>query len=158
MMYISFFYFVTVECKNFSVPNQCLDSKAKQSSNGSQTLQKKILDHAGPVVNVRTLRNKYNANSRPSKEETEHAMVELQDHGFGVFIQNGNVAAFLKQVPPAVDEGKLQCYMSLKSYKDGFCRKNFDLPSQQLDELLSKDPLGERIKEYLQEQQENIRD
>lgn len=144
--------------KTFSVPKECLDSKAQQSSNGSQTLQKKILDHAGPVVNVRTLQNKYNANSRPSKEETVRAMVELQDHGFGVFIQNGNVAAFLKQVPSAVNEGKLQYYMSLKSYKDGFCRKNFDLPSQQLDELLSKDPLGERIKEYLQEQQENIRD
>ena len=85
-------------------------------------------------------------------------MVELQDHGFGVFIQNGNVAAFLKQVPSEIDEEKLQYYVSLKSYKDGFCRKNFDLPSQQLDELLSKDPLGERIKDYLQEQQENIRD
>ena len=107
---------------------------------------------------MRTLRNKYNSNLRPRKEEIERTMLELQDHGLGVFIQNGNVAAFLKQVPPAVDEGKLQYYMSLASYKDGFCRKNFDLPRQQLDELLSKDPLGERIKEYLQEQQENMRE
>ena len=85
-------------------------------------------------------------------------MLQLQNHGFRVYIQNGSAAAFLKQVPPAVDEGKLQYYMSLVSYKDAFCQKNFDLPKQQLDDWLTKDPLGETINEYLLEQQENIRE
>ena len=123
-----------------------------------QSVEKKILDHAGPVVNMRTFRNKFSANSRPTKEETEQAMVKLQDEGFGKFVKSGNTAAFLKQLPSEVDEGKLQFYMSPPSYKDVFCRKNFDLAKQQLGDLLSKDPLRDSIKEYLQEQQENIRE
>jgi len=49
-------------------------------------------------------------------------------------------------------------YMSKMSYKEVFCRKTFDLAKQQFTELLSKDPLGDSVKEYLQEQQENIRE
>ena len=97
-----------------------------------QSVEKKILDHAGPVVNMRTFRNKFNANSHPTKEETEQAVVKLQDEGFGKFVKSGNTAAFLKQLPSAVDEGKLQFYMSKMSYKDVFCRKNFDLAKQQV--------------------------
>lgn len=137
--------------------NQCLDSDALQSTS-TQSLEKKVLDHVGLVVNIRILRTKFNANTRPTKEETGHAMHQLQKQGFGVYIQSENTAAFLKQIPPAVDEGRLQCYMSLVCYKDVLCRKNFDLPKKQLDDLLLKDPLGENIKEYLQEQQENISD
>ena len=44
-------------------------------------------------------------------------MVKLQDEGFGKFVKSGNTAAFLKQLPSAVDEGKLQFYMSKMSYK-----------------------------------------
>ena len=76
-------------------------------------------------------------------------MLQLQNHGFGVYVQNGSAAAFLKQVPPAADEAKLQYYMSLGSYTDAFCRKNFDLLKQQLDEWLTRDLMGEIIKEYL---------
>ena len=85
-------------------------------------------------------------------------MVKLQDHGFGKFVKSGNTAAFLKQLPSAVDEEKLQFYMSKMSYKDVFSRKNFHLAKQQLGDLLSNDPLGDSIKEYLQEQQEHIRE
>ena len=85
-------------------------------------------------------------------------MVKLQDEGFGKFVKSGNTAAFLKQLPSAVDEGKLQFYMSKMSYKDVFSRKNFDLAKQLLGDLLSKDPLGDSRKEYLQEQQEHIRE
>ena len=85
-------------------------------------------------------------------------MVKLQDEGFGKFVKSGNTAAFLKQLPSAVDEGKLQFYMSKMSYKDVFSRKNFDLAKLQLGDLLSKDPLGDSIKEYLQEQHEHIRE
>ena len=85
-------------------------------------------------------------------------MVKLQDEGFGKFVKSGNTAAFLKQLPSAVDEGKLQFYMSKMSYKDVFSRKNFDLAKPQLGDLLSKDPLGNSIKEYLQEQHEHIRE
>ena len=123
-----------------------------------QSVEEKILDHAGPVVNMRTFWNKLNANSRPTKEETEQPTVKLQDEGFGKFVKSGNTAAFLKQLPSAVDEGKLQFYMSKMSYKDVFSRKNFDLAKQLLGDLLSKDPLGDSIKEYLQEQQEHIRE
>lgn len=123
-----------------------------------QSVEEKILDHAGPVVNMRTFWNKFKANSRPTKEETEQPMVKLQDEGFGKFVKSGNTAAFLKQPPSAVDEGKLQFYMSKMSYKDVFSHRNFDLAKQLLGDLLSKDPLGDSIKEYLQEQQENIRE
>lgn len=85
-------------------------------------------------------------------------MVKLQDEGFGKFVKSGNTAAFLKQLPSAVDEVKLQFYMSKMSYKDVFSRKNFDLAKQQLGDLLSKDLLGDSIKEYLQEQQGHIRE
>ena len=85
-------------------------------------------------------------------------MVKLQDEGFGKFVKSGNTAAFLKQLPSAVDEGKLQFYMSKMSYKDVFSRKNFDLAKPQLGDLLSKDPLGDSIKEYLQEQHEHMRE
>ena len=85
-------------------------------------------------------------------------MVKLQDEGFGKFVKSGNTAAFLKQLPSAADEGKLQFYMSKMSYKDVFSRKNFDLAKPQLGDLLSKDPLGDSIKEYLQEQHEHIRE
>ena len=85
-------------------------------------------------------------------------MVKLQDEGFGKFVKSGNTAAFLKQLPSAVDEGKLQFYMSKMSYKDVFSRKNFDLAKPQLGDLLSKDPLGDSIREYLQEQHEHIRE
>ena len=123
-----------------------------------QSVEEKILDHAGPVVNMRTFWNKFNANSRPTKEETEQPMVKLQDEGFGKFVKSGNTAAFLKQLSSAADEGKLQFYMSKMSYKDVFSRKNFDLAKQLLGDLLSKDPLGDSIKEYLQEQQEHRRE
>lgn len=83
-------------------------------------------------------------------------MVKLQDEGFRKFVKSGNTAAFLKQLPSAVDEGKLQ--LSKMSYKDVFSRKNFDLAKQLLGDLLSKDPLGDSITEYLQEQQEHIRE
>ena len=83
-------------------------------------------------------------------------MVKLQDEGFGKFVKSGNTAAFLKQLPSAVDEGKLQ--LSKMSYKDVFSRKNFDQAKQLLGDLLSKDPLGDSITEYLQEQQEHIRE
>lgn len=92
-----------------------------------QSVEEKILDHAGPVVNMRTFWNKLNANSRPTKEETEQPTVKLQDEGFGKFVKSGNTAAFLNQLPSAVDEGKLQFYMSKMPYKDVFSRKNFDL-------------------------------
>ena len=85
-------------------------------------------------------------------------MVKLQDEGFGKFVKSVNTVAFLKQLPSAVDEGKRQVYMSKMSYKDVFSRKNFDLAKQQLGDLLSKDPLGDSIKEYLQEQQEHIKE
>lgn len=85
-------------------------------------------------------------------------MVKLQDEGFGKFVKSGNTVAFLKQLPSAVDEGKRQVYMSKMSYIDVFSRKNFDLAKQQLGDLLSKDPLGDSIKEYLQEQQEHIKE
>ena len=85
-------------------------------------------------------------------------MVKLQDEGFGKSVKSGNTAAFLKQLPSAADEGKLQFYMSKMSYKDVFSRKNFDLAKQLLGDLLSKDPLGDSITEYLQEQQEHIRE
>lgn len=85
-------------------------------------------------------------------------MVKLQDEGFGKFVKSGNTAAFLKQLPSVADEGKLQFYMSKMSYKDVFSRKNFDLAKQLLGDLLSKDPLGDSIKEYLQEQQEHRRE
>ena len=106
-------------------------------------------------MNVRTLRNKFNASKRPTKSETESAMRQLQEHGFGLFVESGSAAAFIKQVPSEVDEGKLQYYMQLDSYKEALCRKNYDLPQQQLQDWLSKDPLGEKIKEYLRKEQEN---
>lgn len=137
------------------VYNQSLDSKGKQCATGPPSLEKKILEHAGPVVNVRTLRNKFNASKRPTKSETESAMRQLQEHGFGLFVESGSAAAFIKQVPSEVDEGKLQYYMQLDSYKEALCRKNYDLPQQQLQDWLSKDPLGEKIKEYLRKEQEN---
>ena len=73
-------------------------------------------------------------------------MVKLQDEGFGKFVKYGNTAAFLKQLPSAVDEGKLQFYMSKMSYKEVFSSKNFDLAKQLLGDLLSKDPLEDSIK------------
>lgn len=51
--------------------------------------------------------------THPTKEETGQTMLQLQKQGFGVYIQSGSTAAFLKQILPAVDEVKLQCYMSL---------------------------------------------
>jgi len=107
-----------------------------------QSVEKKILDHAGPVINMQTFRNKFNANSPPTKEETEQAMVKLQDEGFGKFVKSGNTAAFLKQLPSAVDEGKLQFYMSKMSYKDVFCRKNFDLANSSSPNCCQRIPLG----------------
>ena len=43
----------------------------------------RILEHTGPVVNLRTLRNKYNAGNRPPKDTMEDAMEDLQDECLG---------------------------------------------------------------------------
>lgn len=83
-------------------------------------------------------------------------MSSLQEERLGVFIQNGTMSAFLKQVPSKVEESHLQQHqINMTSYKASFMRKNFDLPNHLKDALLMKDPLGQDIEDYLKEQQEN---
>ena len=83
-------------------------------------------------------------------------MSSLQEEGLGVFIHNSTMSAFLKQVPSKVQESHLQQHqINMASYKASFLRKNFDLQNHLKDALLMKDPLGQDIKNFLKEQQEN---
>lgn len=69
-------------------------------------------------------------------------MSSLQEEGLGVFIQNGTMSAFLKQVPSKVEESRLQEHqMNLLNYKTSFMCKNFDVQNHVKDALLKKDPL-----------------
>ena len=113
----------------------------------------KILKHASLVVNLRTLRNKYNAGNRPRKDTME----DLQDECLGELVKNGNMSAFIKQVPSKVNESEdLTPYkMSIAEYTSALCRKNYDLPKKQRELLLSKSNLGEDIMKYLEEDNEN---
>ena len=89
------------------------------------TVKIKILEHAGPVVNLRILRNKYNAGNRPPKDTIEDAMEDLQDECLGELVKNGNISAFIKQVPNKVNESEnLTPYkMSIAEYKLRFTQK-----------------------------------
>ena len=117
----------------------------------------KILEHTGPVVNLRTLCNKYNAGNRPPKDTMEDAMEDLQDECLGKLVKNGNMSEFIKQVPNKVNESEnLTPYkMSIAEYTSAFCRKNYDLPKKQRELLLSKSNLGEDMMKYLKEEKEN---
>ena len=51
----------------------------------------KILEHPGPVVNLRTLRNKYNTGNRPPKDIMEDAMEDVRYKCLGELVKNGNM-------------------------------------------------------------------
>ena len=111
-------------------------------------LKSKILAHAGAVVNLRTLRNKYNSSNRPSKELFEEVMEELEEEGLGEFVQTSNFSAFVKQVPDVHVAEKLTLYrMSIEKYRRTFLRTNFDLPTRLRSPVLAKSSLKETIEE-----------
>ena len=85
----------------------------------------KILEHGGPVVNLRILRNKYNAGNRLPKNTMEDAMEDLQDECLGELVKNGNMSTFIKQVLNKVNESEnLTPYkMSIAEYKLRFTQK-----------------------------------
>ena len=126
------------------------------TSNKNVAVKIKILEHAGPVVNLRTLRNKYNSSKRPPKDAIEDAMADLQHEGLGDFIRSGNNSAFIKQVPNKVNESEnLTPYkMSIGQYTSAFCRKNYDLPNNLRGSLLSKSILDEAITNFFEEEKE----
>ena len=114
----------------------------------------KILEHAGPVVNLRTLRNKYNSSSRPAKDVIEDAMADLQGEGLGDFVNNGNLSGFIKQVPTEVQPESLTPYkLSTEEYTSMYCRKNYDLPNNLRRLLLSKSNLEENVANYFDEEE-----
>lgn len=117
----------------------------------------KILEHAGPVVNLRTLRNKYNSSSRPEKDVIEDAIAVLQDEGLGDFVKTDNLCGFIKQVPTEVQAENLAQYkLSVEEYTSMFCRRNYDLPNHLKGSLLSKSILEQKINNYFDEEKENL--
>ena len=87
----------------------------------------------------------------------EDAMEDLQYECLGELVKNGNMSAFIKQVPNKVNESEnLTPYkMSIAEYTSAFCRKNYDLPKKLRESLLSKSNLEEDIMKYLEEEKEN---
>jgi len=114
------------------------DSAMKSGVNGDDIKRKVLLGLPGPFLSSKRVYNSFSSSQRPTPSQTEVAMRELEQDGFGTVQHIGRSMVFYKTLPSEISPAALlnQYGTNMETYTDNFFARDSLMSSSQFDTTL----------------------
>ena len=113
-------------------------------------IKKRIIIISGPVVTARGVYTSFSSRNRPSAQNVQLCMEDLEKEGLGIFKKVDKLKVFYKKLPGDDIKPKLSLYeMSLESYTAIFRKGDPRLTTRNRDEIWEHHPDAAAVDAYL---------
>lgn len=113
-----------------------------KSVNSDEIKRKVLLGLPGPFLSSKRVYNSFSSSQRPTPTQTEVAMRELEQDGFGSVQHMGRSMVFYKALPSDVSPATLlnQFGTNMETFTDNFFARDLLMSSSQFDNILLHHP------------------
>ena len=110
-------------------------------------IKKRIINISGPVVTARGVYTSFSSRNRPSAQNVQLCMEDLEKEGLGIFKKVDKLKVFYKKLPG--DDIKPKLSLSLESYTAIFRKGDPRLTTRNRDEIWEHHPDAAAVDAYL---------